>query len=171
MQNDIALFTNNPEAKGKGEQSFTISTAGEYEVKDIFIYGLPADPGGSNKDGLIYLIETEGIHLAHLGKIKSTKLSEKQLERLEGVDILILPVGGSDGLKAEAAAELISELEPRVVIPMNYQLPGLKVKLDSLDSFKKAVGGNFETIDKYKVSRKDLPEEETNFIIIEPSTN
>ena len=115
------------------------------------------------------LIEAEGIRLAHLGSVKQAKFSQAQLERLDNVDILFLPVGGGDGLSSKQAAEVISALEPRLVVPMNYQIPGLKFKLENLEDFKKEVGGNFETVDKLKISKKDLPEEETRLVVIEPS--
>ena len=170
MQNDITLYTNLPD-KPKSDQSFVITTPGEYEVKDIFIYAMPVASSGSSAEGLVYLIETEGIHLVHLGAMPKTKFNEKQLERLENLDVLMIPVGSGEGLSAEQASELIAQLEPRLVIPMNYQLPGLKQKLETIDKFKKIMGGNFATVDKLKISRKDLPEEDTNFVIIEPSAS
>lgn len=168
MQNDLTLYTKTPD-KAKNDQSFVITVPGEYEVKDIFIYALPVAANNGLSEGLIYLIETEGIHLVHLGALKKTKFNEKQLERLENLDVLMVPVGGDNGLNAEQASELVTQLEPRLVIPMNYQLPGLKAKLEPLDKFKKIIGGKFETVDKLKISRKDLPEEETNFFVIEAS--
>lgn len=170
MQNDLTLYTKTPD-KAKSDQSFAITVPGEYEVKDIFIYAMPVASSGGNAEGLIYLIETEGIYLVHLGALKKTKFNEQQLERLKNLDMLMLPVGGGDCLNADQASELIAQLEPRLVIPMNYQLPGLKQKLEPLDKFKKAIGGNFETVDKLKISRKDLPEEDTNYVIIEPSAS
>jgi len=165
MQNDITLFTQ--AGLDKKASGFAISSPGEYEVKSIFIYGLAGENGEAGK--IIYLIEAEGIRLAHLGSVKQAKFSQAQLERLDNVDILFLPVGGGDGLSSKQAAEVISALEPRLVVPMNYQIPGLKFKLENLEDFKKEVGGNFETVDKLKISKKDLPEEETRLVVIEPS--
>ncbi len=177
MQNDIIVFSQAPLELPKKDNSFIISTPGEYEVKGIFIYGLEQNGqagslqlGEAGKQNIIYLLEFEGVRLVHLGLPKpQASLSAKQLERLEGVDILMVPIGGNGSLSAKQAAEVINELEPRMVIPMNYQLSGLKLKLDSLEAFKKEIGGHFETVDKIKVSRKELPEEETKFVVIEPS--
>ncbi len=170
MQNDLTLYTAVPN-KPKSDQSFVITVPGEYEVKDIFVYAMPVASSGNSAEGLVYLIETEGIHLVHLGALKKTKFNEQQLERLENLDVLMLPVGGGDCLSAEQASELIAQLEPRLVIPMNYQLPGLKQKLEPVEKFKKIMGASFATVDKLKISRKDLPEEDTNFVIIEPSAS
>jgi L-ascorbate metabolism protein UlaG (beta-lactamase superfamily) len=163
MQNDIVIYSQ-AGIGDKKDKSFVIDLAGEYEVKEIFIYGLETEDGR-----LIYLIETENMRLVHLGGLSQVKLTPEQLERLEGADVLFVPVGGGDSLTAKQAAELVNQLEPRLVIPMNYKIPGVKLKLDSLDDFKKEMGGKFETTDKLKLARKDLPEEETNFIIINPA--
>ncbi|MCX6785631.1 MAG: MBL fold metallo-hydrolase [Candidatus Komeilibacteria bacterium] len=169
MQNDIILYSARPEEKVSKENSFVITTPGEYEISGVFVYGIPAGGEGADQK-IIYLTEIEGVRIAHLGLIKDGKLSDKQLERLEGVDILMVPIGGNDSLNAKQAAEIINELEPRVVIPMNYQLPGIKTKLNTLEEFKKEMGGKFETVDKLKIGKKDLPEEETKFFILEQSS-
>jgi len=163
MQNDIVVYSQTG-AGDRKDKSFVIDSAGEYEVKEIFIYGLEAEDGR-----LIYLIEAENMRLAHLAGLSQTKLTPEQLERLEGADVLFIPVGGGNSLTAKQAAELVSQLEPRLVIPMNYKIPGVKLKLDSADDFKKEIGGKFETINKLKLIRKDLPEEETSFVIINPA--
>jgi len=165
MQNDIILASTKTVKKIKTDKSFVISTPGEFEVKGIFIYGINANGEENNK--IIYLVEIAGVRVAHLGKLNQSKLSQHQLEMLEGVDILLLPVGGGEALSSKQSSEIINQLEPRVIIPMNYQLPGLKVKLDTLDVFKKEIGAKFETVDKLKISQKDLPEEDTRFIVIE----
>ncbi|HLC64054.1 MAG TPA: MBL fold metallo-hydrolase [Patescibacteria group bacterium] len=166
MQNDITLFSH-PSGFRK-DSSFVINSPGEYEIKGAFIYGIPTN-GEVGTDKIIYLIEINGVRLAHLGSLKQSKLSPGQLEKLEGVDILLLPVGGGEALTAKQATEVISQLEPRVVVPMNYKTPGVKVKLDGLEAFKKEIGVKFESVDKLKISQKDLPEEETRFVVIEPS--
>ena len=163
MQNDLVIYSR-AGAGVKNDKAFAIDSPGEYEVKEIFIYGLEAEGGR-----LIYLIETENMRLVHLGGLSQTRLTPEQLERLEGADVLFIPVGGGNSLTAKQAAELVGQLEPRMVIPMNYKMPGVKLKLDSVDDFKKEVGGKFETMDKLKLARKDLPEEETNFVIINPA--
>lgn len=161
QQNDIILFSEKQEKPPQKENCLIIDSAGEYEVKGVFIYGI-----GVNGE-TAYLIEMEGMGLVYLGAVKKTDFSAAQLERLEDADILMVPVGGGESLSAKQATELISELEPRLVIPMNYQLPGLKAKLDPLDKFKKEVGAKFEKVDKLKIAKKDLPAEETKFVEID----
>jgi L-ascorbate metabolism protein UlaG (beta-lactamase superfamily) len=166
MQNQIILSTQT-QNKPVSEKTFFISSPGEYEIKDVFIYGLPAS--GDKDNGVIYLIQMEGISLAHLGLIKQSKFTESQEEILEEVDILMLPVGGGVSLSAKQAAEVVNELDPSIVIPMYYQLPKLNIKLDSLDKFKKEVAAKSEKVDKLKINKKDLLQEETKIVIIEPA--
>lgn len=149
-----------------------INTPGEYEVKQMFLYGLTGyhDDEKGDKRGAItmYLLETEGLSVAHLGDIGQSELTTEQLEVLEGVDILILPVGGVYTVDGKKAAEIVSQIEPRIVIPIHYKLPGLKSDLESVDKFIKEVGLKPETVEKLKISKKDLPQEETKLVLLMP---
>ena len=166
MQNDIILYSRAAIfAKIASDKTFIISSPGEYEIKDIFIYGLPAT--GEQDNGTIFFIQAEGLSIAHLGLIKNPKLTAEQTEILEDVDILMVPVGGGESLSFKQAAEIVNDLEPRLVIPMYYQLPNLKVKLEPLDKFKREIGAKAETVDKLKINKKDLPQEETKIVILQ----
>ena len=132
-------------------EPFAVKMSGEYEVKDVFVYAIPVDKG------IIFRIEAEGMHVAHLGAI-SRALSDKELETLGTVDILMIPVGGGRVLTPKLAAEVMAQIEPRVVIPMTYALPSLKESLATVDDFCKAIGTcRRETSNKYKIAKKDLP--------------
>jgi L-ascorbate metabolism protein UlaG (beta-lactamase superfamily) len=151
---------------------FVINGPGEYEIKGIFVYGLPGyhDKKQGAERGLItmYLIEMEDISLAHLGDL-GCPLNDEQLEKLEGVDILMIPVGGRYTIDAKEAVEVINQIEPRIVIPMHYKIPGLKFKnpIDPVDNFCKEMGiKKIEGLDKLKIAKKDLPAEETKVIIL-----
>lgn len=140
-----------------------IDNPGEYESKKTFIYCLPHSPEQQHPS--ISLIEVEDIFIAHLGLANST-FSTEQLEILEGADILFLPV---QSLSGEKLLKVISQIEPRIIIPMYYQLPGLKVKSAPIEAFAKAMGvkdGEKEAQEKLKISKKDLPEEETKVMFL-----
>lgn len=167
---------NNAEAvKGINEtKPFIIDRPGEYEVKDTFIYGIPAfhdnQKGKERGDNIMYRIEMDGISIAHLGDL-GHDLINGQIEKLEGVDILMIPVGGSYTINAKQATELISQLEPRIVIPMHYNLPGLKLKnkIDGIDAFCKEFGAcPKEEINKFKVTKKDLPQDNIKVVVLQP---
>lgn len=156
----------------KGEP-FIIKTPGEYETKGVFIYGLPAyhdnQEGKERGNIIIFKINTEDISIAHLSDL-GHDLSDELLDKIGNVDILLLPVGGTYTIDAKKASEIVSAIEPRIVIPMHYQIPGLKLenKLGSVENFLKESGLPSETMDKLKIAKKDLPQDETKVIILNP---
>ncbi len=112
---------------------------GEYEIGGVFITGI-ATPSRTDKfNNIVYLFNYNGLTIAHLGDIGDVP-SQKQIEDLELVNVLLVPVGGGSSLNAARAAELVSMLEPNVVVPMHYQLPGLTPSLEPLDKFLKEMG-------------------------------
>jgi len=158
---------NNTEAI-RGEL-FVISTPGEYETKDVMIYGIQSfhDNKQGKERGLntIFKIISENINLVHLGDL-GENLSDETLDKLGNVDILLIPVGGTYTIDAKKAAEVVSQIEPRIVIPMHYKMAG-EVKIAPVNDFLKACGLKSETLDKLKVAKKDLQGEETRVIVLE----
>lgn len=152
----------------KGEP-FVVNGPGEYETKGVFIYGIPAwhdekqgkERGGNN----IFRFQAEDLNVVHLGDL-GHELDDAQLEKLNNVDILLIPVGGGPTIDAKKANEIISEIEPRLIIPMHYKLPGLKYDLKTVEEFLKVSGLPSEKMDKLKISRKDLPQEEMRVVIL-----
>lgn len=154
-------------------QPFIIDGPGEYEIKDVFIQGIQswhdAVEGKERGKNTIYTIDTEDMRLCHLGDLGQKELSDRQLEQMGDVDILMIPVGGVYTINGQEAAKIISQVEPRVVIPMHYAIPKLKVKLDGVDKFLKAMGVRVaEPQGKLLVKKKDLGEEETKVILLKP---
>lgn len=152
---------------------FTINSAGEYEVKDIFIKGIPAfhDSVDGKERGsvVIYKIEAEGLKLCHLSDLGQKELLPEQLEQIGEVDILMAPVASSHSLDAKGAAQIISQIEPRIVIPMHYKLPNIKIDLDGVDKFLKVMGAeDIKPEKKLKITSSHLPTEETHIVILEP---
>lgn len=144
-----------------------IDGPGEYEVKQTFIKGVPITQNNSQEPLTIYWIELEGVSLVYLGKLNS-QLTDEQIEIIEDVDALLVPVGGHNVLDSKRASQVINEIEPRIVIPMYYHIPGLKIKLDLLDSFCKEMGvKSTERVDRFKLQKKDLLQEETKIIVLQ----
>lgn len=151
---------------------------GEYEAKNIIVQGIPAydrprEKDDSKKDTanrvIIFLIQIDGFKVCHLSNI-GHKLTPEMLEVIGDVDILLIPVGGEICLDAKKAHEVIEQLEPRVVIPMYYKVPGIKLPLAELDVFLKEVGIHTPTREKVLKfqSPSQLPQEQTDFKILEP---
>ena len=147
---------------------FIVSDPGEYEVKGAFVTGVqdPTVETGTQERPVIYRFLVEGISIAFLGQLKR-KLTDREVEALENVDILLLPVGGGDVMDSKLAGEIITEVEPRMVIPMYYDLPGLKMKLAGVDAFCKSVVCKRQDMNKLKISKKDLPTEDMLITVLE----
>lgn len=158
----VLVSHNEPDANSTASVSGTphvVDIPGEFEVRGVFVYGMntPLKRGIPN---VLYRIEAEGMHLAHLGAL-DRELTDEELKRLQNIDILMIPVGGAGVLTPSQASEVIAQIEPRVVIPMTHQLPNLKTKYETVDAFCKQMGAcRREEMNKYKVMRKDLPEED-----------
>ena len=154
---------NNAEAV-KGT-SHVIRTPGEFEIGGVFITGVQTDGSGSNKKAkdqirnTLYVFDYDGLTVAHLGDLKQVP-TQAEIEALGTVNVALVPVGGGGGLNAAKAAEVISLLEPNIVIPMHYSTPDVKVTLDALSKFLKEMGlSKQESQPSLKVTHSGLPEE------------
>ncbi len=158
--------------KPSGEKKlFVVRSPGEYEVGGLFIYGIaaPHDEKGGKEKGMttLFRFEVGDLSVGHLGDL-GTPIVDAQRELLEDVDILLVPVGDESVLTAKQAVEVVTQLSPRIVIPMHYALPGLKTRSDAVEKFLKEMGvGKPERVSKLKIMKKDLPAEETKVIVID----
>ena len=159
---------------GSGQATpFLIEGPGEYERKDIFIQGISSfhDEKNGAERGMntIYTLEAEEMRLCHLGDFGEKELSPEQLEKIGDIDILMAPVGGNFTIDAKGAAKIISQIEPRIVIPMHYHLPKLSVKIDGIEPFLKEMGRkSAEPQEKLLIKKKDLVAEETKIVVLQP---
>jgi len=171
---DIALVTtNHPDYNGveqlsHGERApFVISGPGDYEIKEIFIKGVLSDAFISEKKYIntIYLFSLDGINIAFLGALSNGEFSKETREAINSPDILFIPVGGkvkeTDLLEAKLAAKLASSLEPKLIIPMDYDESTLKIFLKEIGEEKA------EVVDKLTLKRKDLENKEGEVIILQ----
>ena len=152
---------------------FLIDGPGEYEVKEVFIKGIPAfhdDKEGKEKgDNTIYTIEAEGLRFCHLGDLGQKQLTDEQLEKIDSVDMLMIPVGGEYTIDSAQAQKIISQIEPKIVIPMHYSLPKLKIKLDEVSKFLKTMGKNSVVPqDKFTVKSSTLPKGDMEIVVLQP---
>lgn len=156
-----------------GGNPFIIDSPGEYEIKEMYVSGVATYhdkvEGKEKGKNVIYYINADGLHLLHLGDLNHP-LEEKHMEELHEIDVLFVPVGGGgDVLTAKQAAEVVSQIEPRLIIPMHYKTAGFCPKCDPIEAFIKATGLiRPEPVAKLKISGKDLPQEEMRVIILEP---
>lgn len=135
---------------------------GEYEMDNIFVTGVRTFLTDALTEKKLfntaYLFEMDGFVICHLGDLGKVPNSE-QTEQLAQADILLMPIGGATGLTQEQAAEVVSLLEPKVLIPMQYRTDIGDRELLPLDSFAKLVGVELpEPLDKYAPRQADLNE-------------
>ncbi len=134
---------------------------GEYEIGGVFITGVQTN-GKSQDDqprNTLYVFDYDGITIAHLGDLRAVP-SRSQVDALGEVNIVLVPIGGGEGLNAAKAAEVVGVLSPSIVIPMNYATPEGKLPLDSLDKFIKEMGmGSVEAEESLKIKSGNLSED------------
>ncbi len=143
--------------------SHRITGPGEFEIGGVFITGVQTDTNGKKNvekpRNTLYVFDYDGLNVAHLGDLRQVP-TQSEVEALGTVHIALVPVGGGNGLNAAKAAEVISLLEPNIVIPMHYGLKACKIQLDPLSKFLKEMGLTAaEAVPSIKISRTGLPDE------------
>lgn len=150
---------------------FIIDGPGEYERQGVFVKGINSFHDNKEGDELgpntIYIFEIEKIKICHLGDL-GHNLSSKQVERIDAVDILLVPVGEHTTLKINNLMDVINNIGPRIVIPMHYYDKRLKTKLNKETDFLSEMGQEkIKPEPKLTIKHKDLPTDETKVILLE----
>jgi L-ascorbate metabolism protein UlaG (beta-lactamase superfamily) len=140
---------------------------GEYEIGGVFIMGAAmhntsVEPPKAN---IAYSFDFDGLTIAHLGDLDHVP-AQSTVEALGTINVLLVPVGGGGGLHATQAAEVISLLEPSIVIPMHYKTDNSTLELDPLEKFLKEMGvSRVQQEDTLKVTSGSLPEQ-TQIVVL-----
>jgi L-ascorbate metabolism protein UlaG (beta-lactamase superfamily) len=148
-----------------------ITGPGEYEIRDVFIRGIrtyhDAEHGEKLGKNTVYLIEMEDLLICHLGDL-GHPLTEEQSESMSSVDVLIVPIGGGPTIDSTAAAELVGQIEPAVVIPMQYQTELGDLDREPLEPFLKKFGiTDIEVKDRANIKKSDLSES-VEVVVLKP---
>lgn len=144
---DLLLFSSFTEDKFDAR---AFCSPGEYEVMGCMVDGIKI---GTNNTA--YSMVIDDVHVGYAMDLEET-LSDDQIERMDGVDVLI--VGVKDD-KAELMNKIITQIEPRVLIPL--------VQNESeLAKIKAEFGKDVEATEKYKVTKKDLPTDSQELVIL-----
>ncbi|MEI7621457.1 MAG: MBL fold metallo-hydrolase [Candidatus Moraniibacteriota bacterium] len=163
-------FDHNNTQALKGEP-VVINSPGEYAVKGINVVGLDAfhdsEEGAKKGRSTVFILEAEDLKICHLGDLGG-ELTGKQLEEIDGVDVLFIPVGGQYTLDGKKAAELIRKIEPAVVIPMHYKVEGTTAEIDDLQKFCSEMGNcPKEKTAKLNLKKKDLEGKSMEVVIMD----
>lgn len=154
-------------------EPFIVNGPGEYEVKGVRLTGCATwhdnESGRKRGPNTVYAMMMDEISICHLGDLGQDKLSDQELELIGEADILLIPVGGVYTIGPKRAAVIVNQIEPKLVIPMHYHLPGLKLGLGKVQDFLKEMGVNKKTpVERLTVKRKDLTASETKIVVMKP---
>ena len=154
--------------EGTSPEQFVIRGPGEYEKSGIHFEGILSchDNAQGTQRGLntIYLIRMEDMRLCHLGDL-GHKLTNEQVEAIGDVDILFIPVGGKYTIDSKEAAEVVKQIEPKVIVPMHYKVDGLNIDIEGPQKFLKEIGIKPEEVETYRIAAKNLPTEEIKLVM------
>lgn len=134
---------------------------GGYEIAGVLIIGIGTfhdnERGARLGKNTVYLIEIDDINICHLGDLGHV-LTADQVEEIGNVDVLLVPVGGVSTINAPIAAEVVRQLEPKVVLPMHYKTPAISRELETVDRFLKEMGvSQANPLPKLSVTKSNLP--------------
>jgi len=142
-------------------EPFIFNSPGEIETKGVLITAAL----GHDPEKIIIRIDSENMSIAHLG-ITNKQLTNEQLDIVNGVDILCLPVGGGEGYDADQAVKTVNSIEPRIIIPLGFKSDNEPTAADA-STFLKAIGLKADEPEKKVILRKkDLPQEDTQIIVL-----
>ncbi len=153
------------------DSPYVIQGPGEYEVGGVFVIGVATyhdDKQGTERGkNTAYLIEYEDMAICHLGDLGHLP-SQEQIEELDGIDILMIPVGGKEVLTPARAAEVVNLLEPKLVIPMRYRIPDMDRELGTVTRFLSEMNAQeAEPQEALRVTASQLPED-TQVVVLAP---
>lgn len=147
-----------------GGKPMVFKESGEYEVSGVVITAIDTfhdDKEGSERGkNTIFHLNFDNLNILHLGDLGQSKLTEDQLTQIGDTDILLIPVGGVYTIDGKGAASIVSQLEPKIIIPMHYKIEGLKFELDGVEGFLKEMGAEgVVPVPKLSITKEKLPEE------------
>jgi len=148
-------------AEGVGGEPRLVTGPGEYEISGVLIMGVATfhdnKKGADRGKNTVYVIEVGGVSVCHLGDLGHV-LTAEQVEEMENVDVLLLPVGGVSTIDAARAVEVVRQIEPQVIIPMHYKTEAVKRDLAPVGKFLKEIGvEESEPLPKLTVNKTSLP--------------
>jgi L-ascorbate metabolism protein UlaG (beta-lactamase superfamily) len=149
-----------------------INGPGEYEIGGVFITGVRMLAKNGSENGTLtntlYVYNYEGLSVAHLGDLHGVP-TQSQIEDLGTVDVALVPVGGGSALTPSQAAEVISLIEPSIVIPMHFKTGDENVDLGTADGFMKEMGiTDPDSLPSLKVTKSSLSED-TQVVVLKPA--
>lgn len=146
-----------------------VAGPGEYEKSSVSVVGVSTShdtqEGQERGKNTLYQMLIDGVSVVHVGDLGHV-LTEEEVSQIDEVDVLMVPVGGIYTIDGEKAAKVVAQLEPKIVIPMHYQIPGLKAEIEGAEPFLKEMGvENAQPQPKLSITKDKLPEETTVVVL------
>lgn len=156
-----------------GEVKKVLEGPGEYEISGVSIMGFPsfhdAKDGGERGKNTIYVMEADGLRIAHLGDLGHV-ISDEIVDEMGSIDILMVPVGGFYTIGPKEAVEVCSKIDPYFIIPMHYKAEGINLSqfehLEPKETFLKEIGMVAETLPKFTLKRDDIIDDQSTKVIV-----
>ncbi|MDQ6884422.1 MAG: MBL fold metallo-hydrolase [Candidatus Dormibacteraeota bacterium] len=173
----VALTHDDPthfSMQGLGNEYHLVSGAGEFEIKGIALHGIQTyhdhKKGAERGKNTIFVIEVDDLRVCHLGHLGHA-LDETQLDAIGSkIDVLCVPVGDGSHINATEATEIVNQIEPKLVVPISYKLPGLSLlaqNLEGVEKFAREMGATDLTPQPKLQLTSSPTTEETKLVILE----
>jgi L-ascorbate metabolism protein UlaG (beta-lactamase superfamily) len=153
----LKTLTAFPPEESTPEQGVFIYGPGEYNVENTTIFGYLSENEVTDKIlKTVYVVTMEDMKLCFLGHLADIP-SPAVMEKLEDIDILFIPGGGSPYIDQKKVAKLVKQIEPKIVIPTAFKVPGLKRPAAHISVFLEELDQkDVEPQDKLTLKKKDL---------------
>lgn len=164
LQADVVLTTHEHKDHNFTSAPMVFNKPGEYEVSGVAVTGISSfhdnSEGSERGPNIIFHLLFDDLDIVHLGDLGQSRLTEEQIAMIGQTDILLIPVGGIYTINAKAASDIVSQLEPKIIIPMHYAVEGLKFELEGVEGFLKEMGAEGVIPQpKLSISKERLSEE------------
>ena len=170
---DVMLVSHDHKDHNFTESPIVFNRPGEYEVAGVVITGINSfhdnSEGSERGTNVIFHLLFDGLDIVHLGDLGQSKLTEEQVAQIGQTDILLIPVGSIYTIDAEVASDIVSQLEPKIIIPMHYKIEGLKFELDPVEKFLKEMGAEGAVPQPKLLITKDKLPEESQLVVLSKS--
>jgi L-ascorbate metabolism protein UlaG (beta-lactamase superfamily) len=147
----------------------TLTRPGEYEYSDLLVTGIrtyhDGEAGKDRGENMVFSFEIDGVHICHLGDLGHL-LTDDQVHELGPIDVLLVPIGGGTTLTPAEAAEVVSQIGPKIVIPMHFAVDGGSPDLGAPDKFLHEMATEPIRQPKAQVTPSSLPDE-TQVVVLE----
>lgn len=159
---DVVLLSEPVSGKAASLAARVIDEPGEYEIRGLFVYGISYSIA---EQLLIFKLEYDNHHICYLPE--AAKLSEKQLDDIGLVDVLILPLR-SKNMEMKDIKELIEEIDPRVIVPFDPQHVGSLAESKLVQDFLKTMNKtDSQSVEALQIDRYPFNEEKTDVVLLE----